>query len=238
MLVEATTVPLVTVATKESDYVWINSGGTLQTSKLMFPAFPKGGDWKPLKKNAVTALECAMQWRSGNLVIHMINAVFDVESTMAIVAKDPAWFTNDPAEKASIEQMSMPLANMLKEIEGILKNIKLDIECFEDATQNVSDRSKCRSLGWVEVMKFFLACHALDAVQQRNINWNCLEQVQWLGDEKMTDFLELWWKCASNSPKNSTYTSKQRGSPGCGSRSTRPTTSTSNNFFAPMKWIR
>ena len=71
-------------------------------SKLVFPAFPKGGDWKPWRKKVVTALESAMQWRSGNLALQMVNAVCDVESTMTIVAKDPAWFTNDPAEKAFI----------------------------------------------------------------------------------------------------------------------------------------
>ena len=70
----------------------------------------------------------------------------------------------DPAEKAFIETMNRPLANVLKEIEGIPKNIKLDIERFEDAIQNVSDRSKCRSPVWAEVMKFFLASHELDAV--------------------------------------------------------------------------
>ena len=34
-------------------------------------------------------------------------------------------------------------------------------------------------------MKFFLSSHELDVGQQPEINWNCLERVQWLGDEKI-----------------------------------------------------
>ena len=62
MPAEATGVPIVTITNKESDYMKLAGGGTIQTSELVFPSFPKGGDWKPWRKKAVTALENAMQW--------------------------------------------------------------------------------------------------------------------------------------------------------------------------------
>lgn len=41
-------------------------------------------------------------------------------------------------------------------------------------------------------MKFYTQSYELDAVQQRDINSSCLENVTWMGDKKMVDFRKFW----------------------------------------------
>lgn len=115
---------------KESDFMKMGGAVSIKISKFVVPDFPKAGEWKPWKKKLVHALECAMQWRSGELPPKIVNAVFNVETIMDHCVRRLSLV--DPEEKAFLKALSKLLANVLKNIDGIPKNIQLNMRKFED----------------------------------------------------------------------------------------------------------
>ena len=164
---------------------------SINLNKLRIPDFPMPGMWNAWKSDLVGLLHQAT-FRPDNLVLRMINAIMDPTVTMAYITANPSFFAKDEEQKIWLSYIDKPLGYALRNIKTIPYHIKKNVDDLDYDLMNQADPDAIRCITWAEVLKLYVLSAQLDAATQIEVNWDCLKQLKYMGDNKLQDFYETW----------------------------------------------
>jgi len=164
---------------------------SINLNKLKIPDFPVPGTWNTWKGELVALIHQAT-FRPDNLVIRMVNAIMDPSVSLAQIRDDPAFFAKDDEQRISLSYIDKPLGYALRNIKKIPYHIKKNVDDLDYELQNQSDQDAIRCITWAETLKLYVLSAQLDAATQIEVNWDCLKQLKYMGDNKLQDFYETW----------------------------------------------